>query len=62
MKNILFLKLVFLVFIVVGAIPSWANFLAGENAYLREDYDRALEEWRPLAKQGNVVSCKCRGE
>ena len=56
MKNFLLAKLVLLVFISVGAVPSlaWANFLAGEDAYLREDYDRALEEWRPLAKRGNV--------
>jgi len=53
MKKILFLKIIFLV-MVVGAVSSWANFLAGEDAYLREDYDRALQEWHPLAKQGNV--------
>ena len=54
MKKILFLKIVFLVVMVVGALPSWANFLAGEDAYLREDYERALEEWQPLAKGGNA--------
>lgn len=53
MKNILLVKLVFLVFIIMWAVPVWANFLAGEDAYLREDYDRALEEWRPLAKRGH---------
>ena len=53
MKNNLFLKIVFLV-MMVGAVPSWANFLAGEDAYLREDYERALAEWRPLAKGGNA--------
>ncbi len=54
MKNILLVKLVFLVFLIIVAVPSWANFLAGEDAYLREDYERALEEWFPLAKRGNV--------
>jgi TPR repeat protein len=53
MKKNLFLKIVFLV-MMVGAVPSWANFLAGEDAYLREDYERALEEWQPLAKGGNA--------
>ena len=56
MKNILLVRLVFLVFMIVGAVPSlaWADFLDGEDAYLQEDYTRALEEWRPLAKGGNV--------
>ena len=54
MKNILLVKIVFLVLMVVAVAPVWANFLAGEDAYLREDYERALEEWRPLAKRGNV--------
>ena len=53
MKKTLFLKIVFLV-MMVGAVPAWANFLAGEDAYLREDYERALEEWHPLAKGGNA--------
>ncbi|MDX2347558.1 MAG: sel1 repeat family protein, partial [Nitrospirota bacterium] len=54
MKNILLVKIVFLVLMVVVVVPAWANFLAGEDAYLREDYERALEEWRPLAKRGNI--------
>ena len=54
MKNILLVTMVFLVFIIIGTVPSWANFLAGEDAYLRENYERALKEWRPLAKRGNV--------
>ena len=33
---------------------SWAGFQAGEDAYLREDYETALSEWRPLAEQGNA--------
>jgi len=52
-KN-LFFKIIFLTILVVSAVPSWANFLAGEDAYLREDYERALEEWLPLAKGGNA--------
>lgn len=53
MKNIIFLKIVFFI-MMVGALPSWADFLAGEDAYVREDYVRALEEWQPLAKSGNA--------
>ncbi len=54
MKNVLRIKLIFLALLLLTVVPVWANFLAGEDAYLREDYDRALEEWRPLAKRGNV--------
>ena len=54
MKKSLFLKIVFFVVMVFGALPSWANFLAGEDAYLREDYETALEAWQPLAKSGNA--------
>lgn len=55
MKKILVGKIVFLLLMVlVGVVPVWASFLAGEDAYLREDYERALEEWRPLAKRGNI--------
>ena len=49
MKVAMCLSLLLLLLVV----PVWANFLAGEDAYLREDYNRALEEWRPLAKGGN---------
>ncbi len=54
MQKSLFLKIVFFVVMVFGTLPSWANFLAGEDAYLREDYERALEAWQPLAKGGNA--------
>ena len=54
MKKYLFLKLVFLVLVVCGTASAWGNFLAGEDAYLREDYAKALEEWQPLAKRGNA--------
>jgi hypothetical protein len=33
---------------------SWGSFQSGEDAYLREDYETALSEWRPLAEQGNA--------
>jgi TPR repeat protein len=31
-----------------------ANFQDGLNAYDKQDYDAAFEEWQPLAKQGNA--------
>lgn len=54
MKKILTMKILLQVLLLVVVVPAWSNFLAGEDAYLREDYGRALEEWRPLAKRGNV--------
>jgi TPR repeat protein len=53
MKKIIFLNIVFFV-MMVGTLPSWGNFIAGEDAYLREDFERAFEEWQPLAKSGNA--------
>jgi TPR repeat protein len=44
--------LMILLLCLVGV--TWANFQAGEDAYLREDYETALSEWRPLAEQGNT--------
>ncbi len=36
--------------------PAWAGFDEGVAAYNRGDYATALREWRPLAKQGNIVA------
>ena len=33
---------------------AWGSFQAGEDAYLREDFETALKFWRPLAKQGHA--------
>lgn len=41
-----------LLFCVVGII--WAGYQEGEDAYLREDYETALSEWRPLAEKGDA--------
>ncbi len=38
--------------IVCLAVPAWADFQAGMDAYNRHDYPTALREWRPLAEQG----------
>jgi TPR repeat protein len=39
--------------IICLAVPAWADFQAGEDAYDRGDYATALNEWRPLAEQGD---------
>jgi TPR repeat protein len=38
--------------IVCLAVPAWADFQAGEDAYHRGDYATAVREWSPLAKLG----------
>lgn len=43
-----------LIFLLGVAGITWASFQAGEDAYLREDYETALSEWRPLAEQGHA--------
>jgi len=40
--------------IICLAVPTWADFKAGEKAYHRGDYATALREWQPLAKQGQA--------
>lgn len=41
-------------YILVLAVPAWADFQAAEDAYLAEDYETAMREWAPLAAQGNA--------
>ncbi len=41
-------------FLVAFAGPAWADFQAGQEAYERGDYATVLEEWRPLAEQGDA--------
>jgi uncharacterized protein len=40
--------------IVCLAVPAWADFKAGMDAYHRGDYATAMREWRPLAEQGDA--------
>ena len=40
--------------IICLAVPAWADYKAGEDAYNRGDYATALREWRPLAEQGDA--------
>ncbi len=49
--------LVFSVFIGIlflFMLPVWADFGAGEQAYLNEDFETAFREWEPLAYRGNA--------
>ncbi|NJL17141.1 MAG: sel1 repeat family protein [Nitrospira sp.] len=38
------------------AAPAWADFQAGVDAHDREDYATALQEWQPLADQGDALA------
>ena len=40
--------------ILLFAGQAWADFQRGEDAYVRGDYETALEEWMPLAARGNA--------
>lgn len=42
--------------------PAWAGFEEGLAAYKRYDYAAALEEWRPLAEQGDANAQYYLGE
>ena len=43
-------------------LPALADFQAGEDAYDRGDFASALEEWRPLADQGDVFAQEKLGD
>ena len=61
-------RVIFALVILFVAVPAWAGFQAGKEAYYRGDYDTALKEWRPLAEQGfasaqnNLAKMYRRGE
>jgi TPR repeat protein len=40
--------------IILFTLPAWADFQDGWNAYERGDYATALQEWQPLADQGDA--------
>ncbi len=58
----------FALVVVLVAVPAWAGFQAGKEAYYRGDYVTALKDWRPLAEQGfasaqnNLAKMYRRGE
>ena len=43
-----------IVALLFGAGSAWADWDDGVAAYERGDYATALEEWRPLAEQGDA--------
>ncbi len=48
-------RLALAVALLIGlAVPAWADFQDGVAAYDRGDYTTALEEFKPLAEQGNA--------
>lgn len=36
------------------AVPAWAEFQVGMDAYNRGDFKTALREWQPMAEQGDA--------
>jgi uncharacterized protein len=36
------------------AVPAWADYQAGMDAYNRGDFSTALREWQPLAEKGDA--------
>lgn len=58
MSNDQFISIRFPVVLVLSvvclAMPAWADFQAGMDAYNRGDFKTALREWQPLAEQGDA--------
>ncbi|HJS65738.1 MAG TPA: tetratricopeptide repeat protein [Nitrospiraceae bacterium] len=46
--------LILVLSIICLALPVWADFQAGMDAYNRGDFKTALREWQPLAEQGDA--------
>ena len=40
--------------LILLALPVWADFQNGLDAYNRGDFATALKEWQPLAEHGNA--------
>jgi TPR repeat protein len=41
---------------VLAAVPAFADFQAGVDAYQKGDYVGAAKEWRPLAESGDPIA------
>src|ERR1700691_5394845 len=54
-KQALFLSLLSFA-ALVPAVPAWADFQAGVDAFQKGDYMTAAKEWRPLAEQGVPIA------
>jgi uncharacterized protein len=39
---------------LIAAVPAFADFQAGLDAYQKGDYVGAAKEWRPMAEEGNA--------
>lgn len=42
--------------LAMAALPAFADFKAGVDAYQKGDYVTAAKEWRPLAEQGDPAA------
>jgi TPR repeat protein len=61
MRKPVIIQRLFLILLLGVSGGAWASFQAGEDAYLREDYETALSEWRPLAEQGHAEAQNMMG-
>ena len=52
-KNIFAIWVLSGIFLLLG-LPALADFNAGHNAYISEDFETAFQEWAPLAKSGDA--------
>lgn len=41
---------------LIAAVPAFADFQAGLDAYQKGDYTGAAKEWRPLAEGGDPIA------
>lgn len=46
----------FPILLMMAAVPSFADFQAGLNAYQKGDYVGAAKEWRPMAEGGDPIA------
>ena len=61
MRKPVIIQSLFLILLLGVSVGAWASFQAGEDAYLQEDYETALSEWRPLAEQGHAEAQNMMG-
>ncbi len=56
MRRLSLLPTVLTLAAVLAAVPAFADFQAGLDAYKKGDYTGAAKEWRPLAESGDAVA------
>ena len=54
MPHVFSLSLIFVGLLLGLVSDGLADYQAGEDAYLAEDFETAIKEWAPLAAQGNT--------